>query len=108
MLVAVVVGICSWRSIGLTFLGVTIGWKLRYLIAINCVAAVLNCVDKGAAKARARRVPELLLLAVELLGGVPGALATQNLIRHKTAKRSFQTARAVVLASQMAVLVFWR
>ena len=46
--------------------------------------------DKSAAKAGRRRTSEQRLLMLGLLGGWPGALLAQLLLRHKTAKRSFQ------------------
>ena len=46
--------------------------------------------DKSAARSGQRRISEKRLLVLGLAGGWPGALLAQQLLRHKTAKRSFQ------------------
>jgi len=46
--------------------------------------------DKSAARAGQRRTSEKRLLVLGLVGGWPGALLAQQLLRHKTSKRSFQ------------------
>lgn len=46
--------------------------------------------DKAAARAGRRRTSEKRLLVLGLVGGWPGALLAQQMLRHKTAKRSFQ------------------
>jgi uncharacterized membrane protein YsdA (DUF1294 family) len=71
------------------------------LILIGCVylAASVACFasyarDKAAAQGRlgrgVRRTPERRLLLLGLACGWPGGLLAQRLLRHKTAKRSFQ------------------
>ncbi|MEM6911823.1 MAG: DUF1294 domain-containing protein [Verrucomicrobiota bacterium] len=73
------------------------GVLLPYLVSVNGLGLLLNWVDKTRAQARPgkrgrrpARVPESVLHTVELLGGWPTALATQQLIRHKTRKISYQ------------------
>jgi uncharacterized membrane protein YsdA (DUF1294 family) len=45
--------------------------------------------DKAAAQNSDRRTPELTLHLLSLVGGWPGALIAQALLRHKTRKLSF-------------------
>ena len=47
--------------------------------------------DKSAAVAGGRRVSESTLLFVGLVGGWPGSLVAQQLLRHKTSKASFRS-----------------
>jgi len=65
------------------------GLVIFYLLASTvCFAAYAR--DKAAARSRARRTPERRLLLLGLVGGWPGAVLAQQVLRHKTAKASFQ------------------
>lgn len=60
--------------------------------------------DKRRAIAQGRRIPERLLHSAELLGGWPGALVAQQLLRHKTRKLSYQLVLWLIIALHQA---FW-
>lgn len=60
----------------------------------SALSFLLYGIDKHRARLNKRRVPELHLQLLSLLGGWPGALLAQQMFRHKTRKRSF-------------LLVFW-
>ena len=61
-----------------------------YLVA-SIVAFFAYAFDKSAAVRNRWRTQESTLHLFSVLGGWPGALAAQRLLRHKTAKTSFQT-----------------
>jgi uncharacterized membrane protein YsdA (DUF1294 family) len=62
---------------------------LFYVLASAvCFAAYAR--DKAAARRRGPRTPERRLLLLGLAGGWPGGLLAQQVLRHKTAKASFQ------------------
>lgn len=61
------------------------------LIAINITAFVLFGMDKERALRERRRLPEAYLLWLALLGGAAGAIAGQQIFRHKTRKQPFRT-----------------
>ena len=56
---------------------------------MSVLALILFFIDKRAAEARDRRIPERQLHLVEWLGGWPGALVAAQLFRHKRQKLSY-------------------
>ncbi|MFE6964369.1 DUF1294 domain-containing protein [Agromyces sp. NPDC057679] len=76
----------------------------------SVVAFAAYGIDKAAAKRGAGRIAERTLHLVDLAGGWPGALAAQQLFRHKTRKRSFRRvfwAGVVGNLLALAALVVW-
>ncbi|ASS65615.1 MULTISPECIES: DUF1294 domain-containing protein [unclassified Paenibacillus] len=61
-----------------------------YLLLANLLAFAMFGIDKAAARAGRRRIPEKRLFAVSLLGGAPGAWAGMKAWRHKTLHASFR------------------
>jgi uncharacterized membrane protein YsdA (DUF1294 family) len=94
---------------GLVCLGVGRYWSLPlwvaglYLLA-SLICFVLYLVDKGRAGTARRRVPERTLLLWGVLGGWPGAILAQQIVRHKTQKTSFR--RAFWLTVVINVVLF--
>ena len=72
--------------------------------ALSLVAFVLYGWDKWQAKREGRRVPELRLHAVALLGGFPGAWLGMRLFRHKTQKVGFTV---VLVAAALLHAASW-
>ena len=61
-----------------------------YLVA-SIVSFFAYALDKSASQQNQWRTQESTLHLFALIGGWPGALAAQRLLRHKSAKTSFQT-----------------
>jgi uncharacterized membrane protein YsdA (DUF1294 family)/cold shock CspA family protein len=79
------------------FLAMSWGWGVSHRVALayfamSLLAFLAYALDKTAAVRRGPRVSERLLLTLGLLGGWPGALLAQKLLRHKTSKVSFRNA----------------
>lgn len=80
----------------LAFLGVmtTLGQLPPIVPGIYVVASIVAFLaygfDKSAAKRNAWRTQESTLHLFALIGGWPGALAAQRLLRHKSSKAAFQ------------------
>jgi uncharacterized membrane protein YsdA (DUF1294 family) len=70
-----------------------VGWLKVYWLALYYVGSVITygvyVQDKTAAQNAGRRIPESTLHLMSLIGGWPGALIAQALLRHKTRKPSF-------------------
>lgn len=89
-----------WRAVlgAMALVGVGVAWWAQALPAIlaftvagtSLICFLLYAWDKGAAKANGRRTPEATLHLWALLGGWPGALLAQHVLRHKSRKASFQ------------------
>jgi len=60
-------------------------------LAVSLMTFVAYALDKSAAKSDRRRTPENTLFFFGLAGGWPGAIFAQQLFRHKSSKREFQT-----------------
>jgi len=84
---------------GLVYLGVLaiaaglgrLPWAVPILAVGMCLVAFLAySIDKSAARAGKRRIPEATLHSFSLLGGWPGAIVAQRWLHHKSSKTSFQ------------------
>jgi uncharacterized membrane protein YsdA (DUF1294 family) len=62
-----------------------------WLLSVNLLTLLIYGVDKLAACKSWRRIPEATLLLFGVVGGWPGAIAGQQLFRHKTQKQPFRT-----------------
>lgn len=76
---------------------------VTYLLA-SFLSAAVYAYDKAQAQAAGWRIPESTLHAIDFLGGWPGGLVTQVLIRHKNRKRSFQISFWLLVVPH---LLFW-
>jgi len=79
-------------------------WGAGLYLLASLICFVLYLVDKRRAGTARRRVPERTLLLWGLIGGWPGAIAAQQIARHKTQKRSFR--RAFWLSVVINVVLF--
>jgi uncharacterized membrane protein YsdA (DUF1294 family) len=64
---------------------ILIAWHAAWSV----VAVVAYALDKRAAVRGARRIPEVRLHTLSLLGGWPGALLAMRLFKHKRRKAAF-------------------
>ncbi len=77
------------------YLVVTLLWRPSGYVALLYVAAslltfVAYAADKAAAVRSAQRTPENVLHLLSLVGGWPGALIAQQVLRHKSSKAEFR------------------
>ena len=80
---------------------------LLYLFAINIVAFFAFGIDELKAKRDKWRIPESTLLSMAVLGGSIGALAGMKVWRHKTLHDKFRIGIPVIIALQIAAIVWW-
>jgi uncharacterized membrane protein YsdA (DUF1294 family)/cold shock CspA family protein len=79
------------------FLVVSLRWTLPPWVAALYVGVSVLCFatyasDKSAARSGRWRVSESTLLSLGLIGGWPGAIVAQQVLRHKSKKTAFQRA----------------
>ena len=79
---------------------------IAYLAAINLLAFLMFRQDKHAAIAGERRIPERTLLGLAAVGGGLGAVAAQQMLRHKTRKEPFRSLLYLIVAAQAGLAVF--
>ena len=71
---------------------------------IASVTFLAYAMDKAAAQSNRWRIPESTLHALALLGGWPGAMLAQTLLRHKSVKREFRLIFWITVAVNLLVL----
>jgi uncharacterized membrane protein YsdA (DUF1294 family) len=76
-----------------------------YVLA-SCFSFVAYVLDKFAAQAGRRRTRENTLHLLDLVGGWPGGLAAQQILRHKTRKGSFQVVFWLTVCANLAALAW--
>ena len=106
-------------AIGTLFLAAVVGLMvvgtlpavigLGYLL-LSAASYLMYGIDKEVAgRPRWRRTPESTLHTLDLLGGWPGGLIAQQVVKHKTSKQSFQQAFwLTVVLNLVAVALLWR
>ncbi len=92
---------------GSAVLGMYVSGLWAWLGAVNATTAAVYAWDKHRALRQRRRVPELVLLGLALIGGSPAALLAMLTLRHKTRKLGFLLPFAAVVAAQGAFLLWW-
>lgn len=73
-------------------------------LALSAASFALYVKDKHAARAGQWRTPEKTLHLLSLLGGWPGALCAQQLLRHKSRKQPFRAVFWFTVALNLAGL----
>lgn len=77
---------------------------LIYVIAVSAFCFAAFGWDKFCAQRGYRRIPERTLLMLAAIGGTPGAIAGQRLLRHKTRKQPFGFHLALIAGAQIAAI----
>ena len=88
----VLISVCAIPALGAwqAFTHHAVLWPLLLYLGMSLVSIWQYSRDKHNAQNSAGRISEKQLHTVELLGGWPGALLAQQLLRHKTKKASYQ------------------
>lgn len=85
-----------------------VSWKVVfYYLVMSVLAFAFYCNDKFAAEHRNWRTPESTLQMFALLGGWPGALIAQNVLRHKVSKTAFLIQFWLMVSGNLIVLYGW-
>ena len=67
-------------------------WVAGAYLVMSVVCFIAYAIDKSAAIAGRRRIPESTLISLGLVGGWPGAIVAQQRLRHKSVKAGFRSA----------------
>ncbi|MFO7705809.1 MAG: DUF1294 domain-containing protein [Halopseudomonas sp.] len=101
--------LCSLPLIGSVAMLNQQGWllPLAAYAGVSLVSVFLYWSDKRAAEQSLQRTPEKLLHLSELLGGWPGALVAQQVLRHKTRKASYQQLCWLIIVAHQLFWLDW-
>lgn len=66
------------------------GWAAGVYFGASLVSFIVYAIDKSAAAAGRWRISEDALLALGVIGGWPGAIVAQQVLRHKSNKATFR------------------
>ena len=91
---------------GLAFLGKLPIAVFSLYLGASTVAFFVYLFDKSAARNGQWRTPENTLHLLGVIGGWPGALIAQQLLRHKTRKLSFRVVFWVSVLINLAALIW--
>lgn len=95
---ALTVGATLWHMLPLTI-------ALGYL-CLSLLTFIAYAIDKSAAKRGKWRTQESTLHILALMGGWPGAVIAQQLLRHKSVKTSFRTVFYFTLIANLLLLAY--
>lgn len=101
--------LCSLPLVGSLRMFNQQGWllPLAAYAGVSLVSLFLYWSDKRAAEQSLQRTPEKLLHLSELLGGWPGALVAQQLLRHKTRKVAYQQLCWLIILGHQLFWLDW-
>jgi uncharacterized membrane protein YsdA (DUF1294 family) len=74
---------------------------------MSTVAFAAHWVDKRRARRGDWRIPEATLHLIELLGGWPGAVIAQRVLRHKSRKGSYRVVLWAIVMAHTAGWLWW-
>lgn len=80
---------------------------LIYLIIVNVISLLLMHRDKQLAIQHRRRIPEITLVGLAVMGGSLGILAGMYIFRHKTRHLRFKAGIPLIISLQLAICFFW-
>lgn len=82
-----------------------LGFLSVFLLAVNVATFLVFAHDKARAVNGGWRVREADLLFLALVGGSVGAVAAQQILRHKTRKEPFRTLLQVTIVVQAGAII---
>lgn len=102
-LLLVLPALAAYRGLGPTWSTYAGGWAT----AISLLTFAIYAFDKRRAVKEGERTPETMLHLLELIGGWPGAFLGQRLLRHKSAKISYQFVFWLIVLAYEIVAADW-
>lgn len=90
--------------VAIVALGILPSYVLWLYLGMSTLTFAFYAFDKSAAQRGGQRTSENTLHTLALLGGWPGALYAQQLLRHKSSKQSFRSVFWLTLILNVAAL----
>ena len=80
-------------------------WTDVLYAGASALCFAFYAIDKSAARAGRDRISESMLLSLGFVGGWPGAIVAQQVLRHKTTKRAFRIRFWLSVVANVALFV---
>jgi uncharacterized membrane protein YsdA (DUF1294 family) len=103
---AVLIAFALLYALAAVLRGVPLWADLLYAGA-SALTFALYAVDKAAAIDKRDRISESMLLSLGFVGGWPGAIVAQQVLRHKTAKLTFRIRFWLSVAANLALFAWF-
>lgn len=78
-----------------------------YLISMTLIAFLFHGFDKFQARNNGKRIPEIVLHLLTLLGGTAGTFVGRIVFRHKTRKLKYRILFIMIIVLQAGLILWW-
>lgn len=82
-------------------------YVIAYIVAINLLSFMIMLIDKSRAKHKGWRIPEAVLLLIDLLGGSIGGIIAMDFLPHKSKHLLFSVGLPIMVVVEYGAFAVW-
>lgn len=80
---------------------------ILYIVGINLLSFLVMLIDKSRAKHNGWRIPEVVLLLIDLLGGCIGGIIAMDFLPHKSKHLLFSVGLPLMVVVEYGAFAVW-